>query len=361
MSVPSDDAQLLQTLIDALRSTKMANYGVVSACAFLFYDVILALDREVKYIWRGRWSFPKVAYILIRYYGAAYLAGFFLLSASVTNSVEVRCPPSSLVLMRLPARRKSVSLPRNIKLDFPSCRRYYRFVPLGGPIIFTTIANIILLMRVHALYNRNRNILIFLVMITAGQFSTDLYAAIRISAYDSAKVIPPPLNLPWPGCIVSSSNSRFTLISWIPMLIVATIFFLLTLLNFIRNACRSRNFGSRKRITELWHVSPLLSVFVRDGTLFYFILLVTIIVGMILSTIVQGPSALSSAAWLVAVYSSATARLMLNLREFSDRSETFVTWEQTFSIQIQPSTTEEGSEETQIELSERMPANTHTI
>ncbi|KAF8341150.1 hypothetical protein F5887DRAFT_1220091 [Amanita rubescens] len=235
MSVPPSEVQVL---IDALQSMRATTYGIVAACAFLFYDVTLTMAREVRYIWRNKqWSFPKVAYISVRYYGMAYL--------------------------------------------------------VGGGIIFFTISNAILLLRLYSLYNRDRKILIFLLGLAAGQFATDLYAAIRITIEDVKYVIAPPLSLPWPGCFTSRFDTRFTLVSW-------------------------------------------------DGTVFYLILFKTIIIAMVLSAFVQGPAALAANAWMVAMYSFATSRLLLNLREFADQSAGSVaTWEQTLSIQIRPSRTDD--------------------
>ena len=46
------------------------------------------------------------------------------------------------------------------------------------------------------------------------------------------------------------------------------IFFIMTLSNFIRMVHARRRFG-RQRLTDIWRISPLLSTFVRDGTVFY--------------------------------------------------------------------------------------------
>lgn len=123
MSVPPSEVQVL---IDALQSMRATTYGIrmidaphscnvtthrrfhaVAACAFLFYDVALTMAREVNQdtavqsmelmnlsrsrtsggteIFSGtpsfaqggcrnqKWSFPKIAYISVRYYGIAYL------------------------------------------------------------------------------------------------------------------------------------------------------------------------------------------------------------------------------------------------------------------------------------------------
>ncbi|KAF8622985.1 hypothetical protein AX15_006583 [Amanita polypyramis BW_CC] len=210
------------------------------------------------------------------------------------------------------------------------------------------------MLRVHALYNRNRKVLIFLVFLITAQFATDLYGSIRAAVENIHRVVPPPLNLPWPGCALSYANTKYTLVSWIPLLVVETIFFIMTLLNFIRIALSSRGSG-RRELVEVMRISPFLTAFLRDGTAFYLILLFTLVISMVLSAIVQGPIGLSSNAWLIAMYSFATSRLILNLRESAYQSGGgAATWEDTLSIQIRPiEENSEGDVEEQIELRSR--------
>ncbi|KAF8720303.1 hypothetical protein AX14_011060 [Amanita brunnescens Koide BX004] len=230
------------------------------------------------------------------------------------------------------------------------CRHYVAFLTFGGLIIFSTLSNAILLLRLHALYNRDHKILAFLLVIVAGQFATDLYAAIRVTMGNVRAIIAPPFGLPWPGCFESRFNTRYTLVAWIPPLTVATIFFAMTLFNFIRMVYASNRLG-HQRLTDIWRVSPLLTAFVRDGTVFYLILFITLLVAMILSSFVHGPFALAANSWVIAVYSFATSRLILNLREYADRSGTVVTWEQTLSVLVIPNFTgDEDGESTGLPL-----------
>lgn len=55
---------------------------IVAGVTVLFYDVLLTLAQEVQYVWsKGRWTFPKIAYIINRY-GMCSLSLFFLDSQS---------------------------------------------------------------------------------------------------------------------------------------------------------------------------------------------------------------------------------------------------------------------------------------
>ncbi|KAF8720301.1 hypothetical protein AX14_011059 [Amanita brunnescens Koide BX004] len=220
------------------------------------------------------------------------------------------------------------------------CRHYAAFLSLGGSIIFYTISNVILLLRLYALYNRDHKTR----RLIPGQFTTDLYAAIRVTIGDVGAIIAPPFGLPWPGCFESRFNTRYTLVAWIPLLIIATVYFVMTLSHFIRMIHTSNRFG-RQRLSDIWHISPLLTAFVRDGTVFYLILFITLLIAMILSAFVQGPVALAANSWVIAMYSFATSRLILNLREYADKSGSVITWQQTLSILVIPNFTRSEDEE----------------
>jgi len=74
---PTDPAAALaalNALLVAVQQTQIVNYIEVSAVAWLLYDMCLTFGRELKLIWKSKWSFVKVLYILSRYYGASYLA-----------------------------------------------------------------------------------------------------------------------------------------------------------------------------------------------------------------------------------------------------------------------------------------------
>ncbi|KAF8720305.1 hypothetical protein AX14_011062 [Amanita brunnescens Koide BX004] len=110
MSAPQDEHQ---ALVDALQSMQATSYGILAAFAFLFYDVVFTMDREVNQEGRAKsptsggkgglyvadpvpdlgssrekWSFPKIAYVCVRYYGIIYLAATTIISLITTKSVE---------------------------------------------------------------------------------------------------------------------------------------------------------------------------------------------------------------------------------------------------------------------------------
>ncbi|KAF9034111.1 hypothetical protein BJ165DRAFT_1615910 [Panaeolus papilionaceus] len=64
-----------------VEQSRQASYLIVSSLAIYVYDIFYTLPDEVEYIWRARWSLPKVLYLGVRYWGifivAAYAIGSF--------------------------------------------------------------------------------------------------------------------------------------------------------------------------------------------------------------------------------------------------------------------------------------------
>ncbi|KAJ7226881.1 hypothetical protein GGX14DRAFT_627355 [Mycena pura] len=138
----------------------------------------------------------------------------------------------------------------------------------------------------------------------------EAYSCIKSGSEIAASVFAAPLGLPWPGCF-AFPNVKFALVSWIPTAIVATVFFFMTLFSLFQGPWQPSDFKSLKRI------SPLLVSFVKDGVVFFFFILATLLSNMFMVTLFKNAMASFLDGWLIAVYSYAASRLVLNLREAS--------------------------------------------
>jgi len=103
MSAPDDS--LSEVLINDLRLAWAANYGTMAAFTVLVYDIILTSGHEITYIWRAKWSFPTIVYLIIRYYGLAILAFTVFVLTRTSNSPQVwittfRIPRSNMVRLK---------------------------------------------------------------------------------------------------------------------------------------------------------------------------------------------------------------------------------------------------------------------
>ncbi|KAF7374653.1 hypothetical protein MSAN_00350200 [Mycena sanguinolenta] len=279
-SDPAALADELESLYNGMAITRMENCAQIASITFLIYDILLKFDQEFEYVWRSKMSLIKFLYFFARYYGVLYNISIFI----VTNMV-------------------------GLSLDF--CSKWFWFVILGGDILFTSMVNIILVLRINAMYFRNPKVFAFLIALLVVQFSLELYSSVDIAIITAKSVFLAPLGLPWPGCF-SFPNVRISLFSWVPDAIIATVFFLMTVATFFRNTSwTSSDFKSIKRM------SPLLVSFVKDGMIFYFFIFAILMTDMFMDLLFKNSFANFLGGWLIAIYSIAATRLILNLRETS--------------------------------------------
>ncbi|KAG1778975.1 hypothetical protein EV702DRAFT_113438 [Suillus placidus] len=110
------------------------SYWMVAAGAVVVYDWVLTLGQEIELIWRQRWSLMTMLYLVIRYIGLPYSAVSTLqniTSVSLTDAVS------------------------NIAYCAIS----------GTNVVVAAMLGVIMIARLHAMYQRSRIILIFLVII----------------------------------------------------------------------------------------------------------------------------------------------------------------------------------------------------
>lgn len=284
----------IRALFQVMEQTRMTNYSLLASSMFLVYDIMLNLDKEVQYIWKSRRSFPNALYIFARYYSVFYNMTVFAMGNIVGLSIQ-------------------------------SCQKWFYVNILAGDIFFTTVVNIILVMRLNAMY-RSVKVLVFLILLVIGEFTGELYGCIKDSIVTAKEAFLAPLGLPWPGCI-SHTDVKLTLTSWIPCGIVATIFFFMTVTKVLQDGrWKLSQLKSMKRI------SPLLVSFVRDGAIFYFLIFVLLLSETFMVTLLNNGFAVFLNGWLIAIYSFAASRLILNLREAAYRGNVDTMFQQSLSL-----------------------------
>ncbi|KAG1774450.1 hypothetical protein EV702DRAFT_524302, partial [Suillus placidus] len=110
------------------------SYWTVAAGAVLVYDWVLTLGQEIELIWRQRWSLMTVLYLVIRYIGPPYSVVYILQympSVSLTDAV------SNII----------------------------NYATNGTNLVVAAMLGVIMIARLHAMYQNSRNMLIFLVII----------------------------------------------------------------------------------------------------------------------------------------------------------------------------------------------------
>jgi len=188
------------------------------------------------------------------------------------------------------------------------------------PQIMIIGANSILLLRIHALYGRNRKLLIALLFCVGVELGLEFYAGIKAAILATRNIIEAPAGIPLSGCLIVSNpfTFQFTLFAWIPCIFNALTFFLLTAYKFYEKVIAESQDSWRSLGRK--DISPVLIAFVRDGTIFFFLFMVVIVVNTIIS--LKAPGALQSAGLppLFATFSYLGSHLVLNLREVANAS-----------------------------------------
>ncbi|KAF8547944.1 hypothetical protein OG21DRAFT_1501308 [Imleria badia] len=280
-STPTIEQEIAQLVVE-IGQNLTNTYVNISAISFLLYDVLINLDREVEHIWKARWSISKVLFIIGRYYGLFYITANFAVSIKVGLSLEV-------------------------------CRGWLWFLTMAGDIFFTSIVNVILIMRLYAMYG-NRKVLAFFVSLFLCEFAFELYTCIKMGIETSKTVFTIPPGIPLPGCF-ASPNLNTALWSWIPCMVIATSFFVMTVAKVV-----SDGYTTPKRLKYIKHISPLIVSMVRDGALYYSLMFAILLITIVLLETAQGFTTIVSMPWLVAIYSLTASRLVLNLRDTGNRT-----------------------------------------
>ncbi|KAG1779002.1 hypothetical protein EV702DRAFT_114911 [Suillus placidus] len=130
MTVVSNDPSLWPII----NSNIFYSYWTVAAGVVVVYDWVLSLGQEIELIWRQRWSLMTVLYLVIRYIGIPY---------SVINVLS---------FMPLFSLTDAVSNIMNYAIN-------------GTNVVVTALLGVVMIARLHAMYQKSRMMLIFLVMI----------------------------------------------------------------------------------------------------------------------------------------------------------------------------------------------------
>ncbi|KAI0087533.1 hypothetical protein BDY19DRAFT_994857 [Irpex rosettiformis] len=237
--------------------TRSVSYSEVASVTVLAWDTLITLSDEVELIWKQRWTPAKVLYLLARYLPLGFQLALLGINTDGTTGLH---------------------------FTVDQCRKWMIFQAIFLQLVVTTV-DIILMIRVFALYNKSRPLLIFL--------STIFLAEIAYLSYNLATVTP---RLGFAeDCFVRSSPPSF-IFYWIVSLVFETLLFVLTLIKFVM------------AISDGWGKRPVMQEFVRD---------VTMVINSALYKSVHSPLAGICFTWLQSVLSFAGSRLILTPRRRS--------------------------------------------
>ncbi|KAI0646399.1 hypothetical protein C8Q79DRAFT_667524 [Trametes meyenii] len=236
-----------------------------AATAFLVWDTLINLDREVEYIWSGPNSWVKWTFLLIRHIP-------YLIQGSVLTLV---------------ALSGHVWQPRQ-------CRAWiiYQLVAIEALII---AVEVVLIVRIYAMYSRNRAVLLLVLTL----FCAEIGAMCTVLAISIPKITFTT------QCLITSTPALFPTY-WTISLAFETSLFTLTLIKFMNNVVR----------TQLSRQS-ILFVLMRDGTWAYAIIFAVMLLNTLMYQIERNTLAGICYFWEIAVMSFAGSHVLLNLRQLA--------------------------------------------
>ncbi|KAG2095098.1 uncharacterized protein F5147DRAFT_718762 [Suillus discolor] len=109
------------------------SYFVVASFAAIIYEWVLTLGQEIELVWTKRWSLMTILYLSLRCTGIIFTV--------------------STVLWTLPS----------VSLTDTSCTIIW-YLQSGTSVVANAVLGVILIIRLHAMYERSRKMLVFLVV-----------------------------------------------------------------------------------------------------------------------------------------------------------------------------------------------------
>ncbi|KAJ3558974.1 hypothetical protein NM688_g620 [Phlebia brevispora] len=248
-----------------------SRYTQIHFCAMYavsVWDWGLCLPREWRFIWKTRWTPVKIAYLFCRYWVLAVVP-YLLYCFCVDHPLD-------------------------------ECERIFR-IPVGLAIWNQVSAEVILLIRTYAFFNRNIYVLVLLVSALAGVVAYQLYV-------DTSQMLLLPFmgspGSPGPCFPMSKPHSADLLGFFIAPLLYDTLVTVMTVVKAF--AIRRRSGGSSSR---------LIQTFLREGVFYYILISIANLINGIFY--LQPRQAISAICIPLSVMLSPVlaCRLILDLRE----------------------------------------------
>ncbi|KAI0795650.1 hypothetical protein C8Q75DRAFT_460586 [Abortiporus biennis] len=220
----------LPTAGEHLMAAKMFS---LASCVMLFYDIVLTFGDEVERIWKQRFTGATILWFLNRYLSPL---GYIVIIVSFHS-------------------RWPVSV----------CNRYVLYPEILK--IFTAFTiGVIFILRLYAIYSRNRIILITFTILLFAELAVKIYAFT-----DGVRLDLPP---EFDGCILTGrdADGKRIVYTWVAELIFDTSVFFATLYRTV----------SLYRSSELGPSSNLIRVIMRDGVVYFGVIFVSNLVTVLI-------------------------------------------------------------------------------
>lgn len=240
----------------------------VAALTFLVWDILITLDQEVNAIWsKPNRFYSKWLFFFVRYFAVAMQVSMLFVGTQFSLGFHY---------------------------TESDCVKWYVFQEVSTQLLIAGVESI-LIIRVHALYDRNRYLTLILIVLFLAENIVMTITLIRVVSgvrFDTTCTV-----------IHSPPSLLFFAVAFVSF---ETILFVLTLVKFL------------VALRDGWGRTSVVYLLVRDGTWAFMLIFVTLCVnaGFYLGA---GDSSIAAVAfpWLLSIESFAGARIVLNLHAIS--------------------------------------------
>ncbi|GLB38914.1 hypothetical protein LshimejAT787_0600760 [Lyophyllum shimeji] len=248
-------AGAVSLIASAIHDIQAIRYSHIASGTIILYDHLVTLDDEVELIWKSSWSWGKGLFILNRYYAmiSVIVNTYGLFSSRLTNAYSMEdCLRANL-----------------LRGFLTSCFRFFHWQGWTG-LIACMIAEVILQMRLYAMYSLNKKVLAvmggcFIVATAASAFVLG-----SVLSKITATAFPLTPNLIF--CVPSNISHQF-FVFWIPMLAFET---LMCGLALYKGYETFRTSGSRFRTGRY-----LVGILIRDSVLYFLVMFATYLTNLL--------------------------------------------------------------------------------
>ncbi|KZT02828.1 uncharacterized protein LAESUDRAFT_729797, partial [Laetiporus sulphureus 93-53] len=265
-------------VLSAFRSdVQTIRYSELASSSIIIFDHLLTLDQEYDLIWSSPWSIGKCLFLFNRYY---------TLITMIFNNYALFSP--------------------NISDYF--CLHWYRWQGWTGVISFV-VAELILQLRLYALYFLDKRILVF--MATTSLIAAAASAAVMGSVLSKIKATA-HMFPDHPFCVATGISNHFYAF-WIPMLVSESVLCGLALARFAQTHRRgSTLFQTGKRLVES---------LIRDSVFYFVVMFATYLANAIVFIVGNATEVEIPVGFSVALSCVLGNRLCLNVRGMIRREQ----------------------------------------
>ncbi|KAF8549111.1 hypothetical protein OG21DRAFT_629999 [Imleria badia] len=226
----SSDSELASE-VAVLQFTNILSLVIVTAVA---YDYIITLPKEMHYIWNRPWTFVSAMFFIVRYVGLAVA-----LIEGLYGSTFIPGPTQVSTVLLLAS--------------------VFAFI------LFLAAADLMMILRVYAMYRKSRIVLGLLLVLYAATVVLYFISAVHYNNLDNLSMTTPQvLDMSFCNPTYNNTSSKIGDYKLIPRLTLAALLLTLVVARLCIDSFQTY------RMTKQWKTNEYISLLAREGILYFF-------------------------------------------------------------------------------------------